>query len=291
MEFYFSFPNHLDNAENTTELISLFEDPPISFQRVLRTVHYVEVRASALKRGGGFDNVDLLNLLCQRCTEYGIAVSVRSGVLGRTISGRNPDGFNNDLSFMERLNERIGGMVLLAESLLSGVGDEDRETGEFSKGSDPAKRAQCFVEAASSFSDRFGYTPKCIAGDTSLPKWRDSVHYNFLEDTAIVFDAFAQAGITTLHGFLEAMNDAEMNTDQLASAVEHFRKAGFVLGVTPINDADTPKEYRRRLLAQAKTLKSFGVTMLGISSWDRREGVPTLRDHIKNAVELIELTA
>lgn len=290
MEFYFSFPNHLDNAENTPELISLFDDPPISFQRVLRAVHYVEVRSSALKRGGGFDNEDLINLLCQRCTDYGIAISVRSGVLGRTLSGRNPEGFNNDLDFMEPLNARIGGLTLLAESLLSGVSDEDRETGEFGKGSDPVKRAQCFVEAAKAFSDRFGYTPKCIAGDTSLPKWRDGAHYNFIEDTEAVFSVFDQAGIR-LYGFLEAMNDSELVAAQLQEAVTHFNKAGVVLGVTPINDADTPKEYRRRILAEAKTLSSFGVTMLGISSWDRREGVPTLRDHIKNAVEMIELVA
>ncbi|MBV6429793.1 MAG: hypothetical protein KIPDCIKN_04368 [Haliscomenobacter sp.] len=294
MKYHFSFPNYLDSGDCADEILKHLLSPSKAFASVLGRLHYFEVRASSMKRGGAFHSRDdIADALVARCEEYSIVPCVRVGVLGRT-EGDDPK-FKRDLEVMVPLVDRIDragiDVCLVAESLLSGVSDDDRETGEFSKGSSPEKRAACFVNAVKLFREQFGYAPQTIAGDTSLAKWRDGRHYNFQEDSAVVADAFRKEKLK-LGGFLEAINETEMNPDQIKIAANHLGTHKITLGVIPTNEGDNPMEYRQRLIEQCKTLAGLGVDMLGLSVWDdekRRLGVPTITDHIYNAAEVMKL--
>lgn len=285
--FYYGWPNHLDNAENTEEILSLLTSPPATLQQTFQAVDYAEVRITSLRRGA-FSSPAVRTALIALCQQYGVAVAFRTGVLGKTQSGLNPGGFQRDLDDLEELHAEAGSLVFTAESLLSGVSDEDRETGEFSKGSDPRKRALHFAEAVIEYQARFGYIPRCIVGDTSLAKWRDGKHYNFPGDSRDVLDVFEEHDLPIPYAFLEAMGDTEFNPEQVGIAATHLRRLSCRLGVIPTNRAPTADEFQRRLLIHGNALHALSVRMFGLTVWGPNSGgVPTLPDHFINCVAMI----
>ncbi|NUQ34565.1 MAG: hypothetical protein HUU29_06460 [Planctomycetaceae bacterium] len=286
-KLWFSLPGHLDNSKEDSQAIEkLFRNPTAEFKRVLASISMMELRCTALK-GGALADDGALKAVIDAAKQNNVPLVVRVGVLGRA----ERRGFQKDLDALKRV-EQCGGDIhgVICESVLSSA---KKRTG-LSKGEQVDERADSVADSVELIREALAHDVRVYIGDTSLaqgqkPNRMDK--YDFAQDTDELVTMNAKRNVT-IAGFIEAFNIARMSEDahEIAAAAGHLATRKCESGIVPINDETDPKRYQERLVEQVRTIRraTSKLDWIASSTWNRREGVPTLEQHVRNTLAILD---